>query len=58
MGDSIMLVCAVLASLASGVVAAYAVCVTFFSIFRTGQRSGERSLRSKAGAAKAAVFEG
>jgi hypothetical protein len=35
MGDSIMLVCAVLASLAAGVLAAYAVCLAVFAIFRT-----------------------
>lgn len=32
--DSIMLVCAVLASLAVGVLAAYGVCLGFFAAFR------------------------
>jgi uncharacterized protein (DUF2062 family) len=34
MGDSIMLVCAVLASLAAGVLVAYGVCVGMFAMFR------------------------
>ena len=33
-GDSVMLVCAVLASLAAGVLAAYGVCVAMFGFFR------------------------
>jgi uncharacterized protein (DUF2062 family) len=35
MGDSVMLVCAVLASLAAGVLVAYGVCVGLFAMFRT-----------------------
>jgi uncharacterized protein (DUF2062 family) len=38
MGDSIMLVCAVLASLAAGVLAAYGVCLAIFAIFRPRTR--------------------
>ncbi len=34
MGDSIMLVCAVLASLAAGVLAAYGVCLFVLTLFR------------------------
>jgi hypothetical protein len=34
LGDSIMLVCAVLASLAAGILVAYGVCLAFFSFFR------------------------
>jgi uncharacterized protein (DUF2062 family) len=36
--DSLMLVCAVLASLASGVLVAYGVCLTMFGIFRIHAR--------------------
>jgi uncharacterized protein (DUF2062 family) len=35
MGDSVMLMCAVLASLAAGVLVAYGVCVGLFAMFRT-----------------------
>lgn len=38
MGDSVMLVCAVLASLAAGVLAAYGVCVAMFGFFRLHAR--------------------
>jgi len=34
MSDSVMLVCAVLASLAAGVLVAYSVCLTIFAVFR------------------------
>jgi uncharacterized protein (DUF2062 family) len=34
MGDSLMLVCAVLAALAAGVLAGYAVCLGMFRVFR------------------------
>ncbi len=34
MSDSVVLVCAVLASLASGVLVAYGVCVAVFGVFR------------------------
>jgi uncharacterized protein (DUF2062 family) len=40
MGDSVMLICAVLASLAAGVLAAYAVCLAVFAMFRTRVRQG------------------
>ncbi len=60
MGDSIMLVCAVLASLASGVLVAYAVCVVLFSFFRTrsGQWANQRTAPSKARPAEAASLKG
>lgn len=38
MYSSIMLICAVLASLAIGVLAAYAVCLAMFNIFRIHAR--------------------
>lgn len=38
MYSSIMLICAVLASLAIGVLAAYGVCITMFKIFRIHAR--------------------
>ena len=38
MADLVMLVCAVLASLASGVLAAYGVCVGMFGLFRVHAR--------------------
>lgn len=46
MGTSIVLICAVLASLAVGVVVAYAVCLVLFSVFRvhTKQISAQRKL--------------
>jgi uncharacterized protein (DUF2062 family) len=34
MGDSVMLVCAVLASLAAGVLVAYGTCLAMFAMFR------------------------
>ena len=34
MSDSVMLVCAVLASLAAGVLVAYSVCLAIFAVFR------------------------
>ena len=36
MSDSVMLVCAVLGSLAAGVLAAYGVCLSMFAAFRMG----------------------
>ena len=36
--DSVMLVCAVLASLAAGVLVAYGVCLTMFGLFRIHAR--------------------
>ena len=59
MGDSIVLICAVLASLASGVVVAYAVCVALFSFFRvrSRQRAGARTAPPKTRAAEAVVFK-
>ena len=36
--SSIMLICAVLASLALGVLAAHAICVGMFAMFKTHQR--------------------
>jgi uncharacterized protein (DUF2062 family) len=55
-----MLVCAVLASLASGVLVAYAVCVVLFSFFRTrsGQWANQRTAPSKARPAEAASLKG
>jgi hypothetical protein len=48
-----MLVCAVLASLAAGVLVAYGVCVAIFGIFRNGARpapaSAELPTRAPAG---------
>ena len=38
MYSSIMLICAVLASLASGVLAAYGICIAMFKIFRIHAR--------------------
>ncbi|MDW5264518.1 MULTISPECIES: hypothetical protein [Acidobacteriaceae] len=38
MYSSIMLICAVLASLATGVLAAYGVCIAMFNIFRIHAR--------------------
>jgi len=59
-GDSIVLICAVLASLASGVVLAYAVCLAMFSFLRTHKRqlAGQRMAVSEASAAKTAALEG
>jgi hypothetical protein len=36
--SSIMLICAILASMAVGVLSAHAICVGMFAIFRTHQR--------------------
>jgi hypothetical protein len=36
MGDSVMLVCAVLASLAAGVLVAYGVCLAMFRVLHMG----------------------
>ena len=38
MSDMVMLVCAVLASLATGVLAAYGVCLAMFGLFRMHAR--------------------
>ncbi|MEO6816179.1 MAG: hypothetical protein ABI177_05710 [Edaphobacter sp.] len=49
MYSSIMLICAVLASLAIGVLAAYGVCVAMFNIFRIHARQvAVRSARAVA----------
>ena len=40
MSDSVVLVCAVLGSLASGVMAAYGVCIVMFGLFRMHARQG------------------
>jgi uncharacterized protein (DUF2062 family) len=46
--ETLMLVCAVLASLALGVLVAYGICLTMFSIFRVHSVSAARN-RSAAG---------
>ena len=41
MSDLVVLVCAVLASLTSGLLIAYGVCLAFFRLFRTRARQPE-----------------
>jgi uncharacterized protein (DUF2062 family) len=55
--DSIVLVCAVLASLAAGVLVAYGVCLGFFRVFQMRAQQAEvRSAQPVAGAAQ--IVEG
>jgi len=54
MANWVVLVCAVLASLASGVVLAYGICLAMFSIFRVHSRS----VASSAAAARRTAIAG
>jgi hypothetical protein len=57
LSDSVVLVCAVLASLASGVLVAYGLCVTMFGIFR--MHAAQVTTQSKARVAEPAqIVEG
>ena len=57
MSDSVMLVCAVLASLASGVLVAHGVCVAMFRVFRMrAQQSAIEPVAQVIGAAS--ILEG
>ena len=57
MSDSVVLVCAVLASLASGVLVAYGLCVAMFGIFRI--HAAQVTSQSKARVAEPAqIVEG
>ena len=53
MSDFVMLVCAVLASLATGVLMAYGVCVGIFGLFRTHAR--QAAVKAPARVGKAVV---
>lgn len=50
LSDFVMLVCAVLASLATGVLAAYGVCVGVFGLFRMQARQAAAPVRVASGA--------
>jgi hypothetical protein len=54
--SSIVLICAVLASLAIGVLAAYGVCIAMFNIFRIHAR--QVAVKSARGVAPARVVQG
>jgi uncharacterized protein (DUF2062 family) len=56
LSDSVVLVCAVLASLAFGVLLAYGVCVAMFRLFRTTAQQAAKSRTPAAGTAS--VLEG
>jgi hypothetical protein len=54
--SSIVLICAVLASLAIGVLVAYGVCISMFNIFRIHAR--QVAVKSARGVAPARVVQG
>ena len=56
MSSSIVLICAVLASLAIGVLAAYGICIAMFNIFRIHAR--QVAVKSARGVAPARVVQG
>ena len=55
---SIVLVCAVLASLAIGVLVAYGVCIAMFRVFQMHVRQVAAENRSRGGVAPAQVVKG
>jgi hypothetical protein len=57
MSDSVILVCAVCASLATGVLAAYGVCLSMFAAFRMGVRKPTAESMQQVGGA-ASIVEG
>jgi hypothetical protein len=54
--SSIVLICAVLASLAIGVLAAYGICIAMFNVFRIHAR--QVAVKSARGVAPARVVQG
>jgi len=56
-GDSVMLVCAVLGSLASGVMVAYGACIAMFGLFRIHARQAAVEQTVRMGGS-ASVVEG
>ncbi|MGA2895985.1 MAG: hypothetical protein ABSE27_00100 [Acidobacteriaceae bacterium] len=57
MSDSVVLVCAVFASLASGVLLAYGVCQAVFALFRMSARPAPAPSQARV-AASASIVEG
>ena len=57
MSDSVVLVCAVFASLASGVLLAYGVCQAIFALFRMSTRQSPAPSQARV-ARSASVVEG
>jgi uncharacterized protein (DUF2062 family) len=55
--DSVVLVCAVFASLASGVLLAYGVCQAIFALFRMSTRQSPAPKQARV-AASASIVEG
>lgn len=56
-GDSVVLVCAVLAALTSGVLVAYGLCVGLFRLFRMRARQ-QPVAKAEVGVSAASVVEG